>query len=136
MAKHQQSDKFCSQVTENINSTKYKDYKIEDGLLYQKTRIKDHLFDALVVPGKLHHYVLQAAHENLGRMGINKTYAFLQQWHFWPGMKKTNHQSHLNMSKVCTGEFESTTLHTWFPTTGEPAHVSSIHGFNWPFPHY
>ena len=48
--------------------------------------------------------------------------------------EKTNHQSHLKMRKVCTGEFESTTLHTWFPTTGEPAHVSFIHGFNWPFP--
>ena len=41
----------------------------------------------LVVPGKLHHNVLQAAHENLGHMGINKTYAFLQQWYFWPGIK-------------------------------------------------
>ena len=26
VANHQQSDKFCSQMTENINSTKYKDY--------------------------------------------------------------------------------------------------------------
>ena len=28
------------------------------------------------------------AHENLGYMGINKTYAFLHQRYFWPGMKK------------------------------------------------
>ena len=48
--------------------------------------------------------------------------------------EKTNHQSHLNMWKVCTGECESTTLHTWFPTTGEPAMYHLYMDLIGPFP--
>ena len=32
--------------------------------------------------------IMLAVHENLGHMGINKTYVFLRQCYFWPGMKK------------------------------------------------
>ena len=56
--------------------------------MYRKTKIKDQLFDAVVIPSKLQNDILMAAHENLGHMGINKTYAFLHQRYFWPGMKK------------------------------------------------
>ena len=34
MTEHQINDKFCSQVTQNINLPKYKDYKEDNGLLY------------------------------------------------------------------------------------------------------
>ena len=87
VAEHPINDKFYSQVTQNINLPKYKDYKVDNGLLYWKTKIKDHLFDTLVILSKLQHNVLHATHENLGHMGISKTYAFLWQRYFWPGMK-------------------------------------------------
>ena len=34
VAEHQINDKFCSQVTQNINLPKYKDYIVDNGLLY------------------------------------------------------------------------------------------------------
>ena len=80
-------------MKENLNLPKFSDYKVQDTILYQKTKVKKTLFDAVVVPSKLQHKILHAAHENLGHMGINKTYAFFRQRYFWPGMKKqiTNH---------------------------------------------
>ena len=89
----QNSDKFCIGVKENLNLPKFSDYKVQDSILYWKTKVKKTLFEAVVVPSKLQHKILHAAHENLGHMGINKTYAFLRQRYFWPGMKKqiTNH---------------------------------------------
>ena len=93
IAPKQNSDKFCIEVKENFNLPKFYDYKVQDDILYQKTKVKKTLFDAVVVPSKLQHKILHAAHDNLGNMGINKTYAFLRQRYFWPGMKKqiTNH---------------------------------------------
>ena len=84
----QEANELCKQIKGNLGLPKYQDYTIEDGLLYRKTKVKDQLFDAVVIPSKLQNNILIAAHENLRHMGINKTYAFLHQRYFWPGMKK------------------------------------------------
>ena len=34
VAEHQINDTFCSQVTQNINLPKFKDYTVDNGLLY------------------------------------------------------------------------------------------------------
>ena len=88
MANHQNDDETCQHIKHNLGLPKFNSYKLEDGVLYRVTRIKDQLFDAILVPGKLQNQILIAAHENLGHMGINKTYSFLRQRYFWPGMKK------------------------------------------------
>ena len=75
--KQQCNDELCNQIKQNLGLPKYQDYKLEDGLLYKGTKIKDQLFDAVVIPSKLQNNILIAAHENLGHMGITKTYAFL-----------------------------------------------------------
>ena len=77
--KQQCNDELCNQIKQNLGLPKYQDYKLEDGLLYKGTKIKDQLFDAVVIPSKLQNNILIAAHENLGHMGITKTYAFLCQ---------------------------------------------------------
>ena len=69
----QNSDKFCIEVKENLFLPKFSDYKVQDSILHWKTKVKKTLFDAVVVPSKLQHKILHAAHENLGHMGINKT---------------------------------------------------------------
>ena len=97
--------------------------------------LKKTLFNAVVIPSKLQHKILHAVHENLGHMGINKTYAFLRQRYFWPGMKKTNHKPYQDMYPVHTRELTSSTIHTWFSQSGETAHVSLVHGPNWSFAH-
>ena len=76
MADHHENDKFCMQVTQNINLPKYKDYKEDNGLLYLKTKVRKPLIWHIVIPSKLQHNVLIAAHENLGHMGISKTCIF------------------------------------------------------------
>ena len=85
---HQSTDDLCIFIKDNLSLPKHSEYKIENGILYCKTRIRDVLYDTVVVPGKIQGKVLLAAYENLGHMGINKTYAFLRQRYFWPGMKK------------------------------------------------
>ena len=75
--KQQEADELCNQIKQNLGLHKYQDYKFEDRLLYRKNKIKDQLFDAVVIPSKLQNNILIAAHEKLGYMGINKTYAFL-----------------------------------------------------------
>ena len=104
--KQQEADELCKQIKQNLGLHKYQDYKIEDGLLYRKTRIKDQLFDAVVMPSKLQNNILMAAHENLGHMGINKTYAFLHQRYFWPGMKKQI-THHIHTCGQCTQDNKS-----------------------------
>ena len=84
--KHQNDDGTCQHIKDNLGLPKFNTYKLENGILYRVTKIKDQLFDAIVIPGKLQNQILIAAHENLGHMGINKT--FLRQRSFWPGMKK------------------------------------------------
>ena len=71
MVDHQENDKFCMHAMQNINLLKYKDYKVDNGLLYQKTKVRNHLFDTLVIPSTLQHNVQITAHENLGHMGIS-----------------------------------------------------------------
>ena len=117
-------------MKENLNLPKFSVYKEQDGILYQKTKVKTTVFNVVVVPSKLQHKILHAAHENLGHMGINKTYAFLRQRYLWPGMKKTNHKPYQDMCPVCTRELMSSTIHTWFSQSGEPANVSLVHGPN------
>ena len=88
MMKHQNDDETCQHIKHNLGLPKFNSYKLEDGVLYRVTKIKDQLFDAILVPGKLQNQILIAVHENLGHMGTNKTYSFLRQRYFWPGMKK------------------------------------------------
>ena len=88
IVENQATDEMCQHILNNLGLQKFSGYMLEDGILYRKTKIKDTLFDTIVVPGKLQHQILLAGHENLGHMGINKTYAFLRQRYFWPGMKK------------------------------------------------
>ena len=76
---HRSTDYLCIFIKDNLSLPKHSEYKIENGILYRKTRIRDVLYDTVVVPGKIQGKVLLAAHENLGHMGINKTYAFLRQ---------------------------------------------------------
>ena len=85
---HQSTDALCKLVKDNLSLPKYEDYKLENGIVYCKTRVKNTLYDAVVVPGDMQSDIMLAAHENLGHMGINKTYTFLHQRYFWPGMKK------------------------------------------------
>ena len=99
----QPSDKFCIKVKHNLKLPKFSDYKIENEMLHQKTKVKNTLFDALVVPSKMQHKILHAAHENLDHMGINKTHAFLRQRYFWPGMKKQI-ANHIRTCEQCVQE--------------------------------
>ena len=99
----QASDKFCIEVKHNLKLPNFSDYKIENEILYWKIKVKNTLFDALVVPSKMQHKILHAAHENLGHMGINKTYAFLRQRYFWPGMKKQI-ANHIRTCEQCAQE--------------------------------
>ena len=101
--KHQDSDKFCSQVKRNIRSAKFQEYKVEDEVLYRKTKVRDQIFDTVVVPGKLQQHILHAAHENLGHMGINKTYSFLRKKYYWLGMKK-HITHHIRSCEQCSKE--------------------------------
>ena len=82
IVKQQQSDDLCKQVKENINHQRYYEYKVDHDILYRKTKAKNQLFDTVVFPSKLKYWILHAAHENLGHMGINKTYAFYTKDNF------------------------------------------------------
>ena len=82
IAPKQNSDRFCIEVKEKLNLPKFSDYKVQYSILYWKIKVKKTLFDAVIVPSKLQHKILHAAHDNLGHMGINKTYVFLRQRYF------------------------------------------------------
>ena len=99
--KQQCNDELCNQIKQNLGLPKYQDYKLEDGLLYKGT--KDQMFDAAVIPSKLQNNILIAAHENLGHMGITKTYAFMHKQYFWPGMKKQI-THHIHTCEQCAQE--------------------------------
>ena len=101
--KQQCNDELCNQIKQNLDLSKYQDYKLEDGLLYKGTKIKDQMFDAAVIPSKQKSNILIAAHENLGHMGITKTYAFLPQQYFWPKMKK-QFTHHIHTCEQCAQE--------------------------------
>ena len=47
IAPKQNSDKFCIEVKENLNLPKFSDYKVQDGILYQKTKVKKTLMQLL-----------------------------------------------------------------------------------------
>ena len=47
--------------------------------------------------------IMHAAHENLGHAGVTKTYAFLRQRYFWPGMKK-HVANHIRTCGECAQE--------------------------------
>ena len=100
---HQNNDDTCLHIKDNLGLSKFSNYKLENGVLYRVTKIKDSLYDAVVIPGKLQNQILIAAHENLGHMGINKTYAFLRQRYFWPGMKKQI-AHHIQTCEQCAQE--------------------------------
>ena len=51
--KQEYNDELCNQIKQNLGLPKYQDYKLEDGLLYKGTKIKDQQFDAVVIPSKL-----------------------------------------------------------------------------------
>ena len=103
IANKQTSDKFCTEVKDSLKLPKFCDYKVEDDVLYQRTKVKNTLFDTIVIPSKLQHKILHAAHENLGHMDINKTYGFLRQRYFWPGMKKQI-ANHVKTCEQCAQE--------------------------------
>ena len=40
IAPKQNSDKFCIEVKENLNLSQFSDYKVQDSILYQKTKVR------------------------------------------------------------------------------------------------
>ena len=129
--KQQCNDELCNQIKQNLGLPKYQNYKLEDGLLYKNTKIKDQLFDAVVIPSKLQNSILTAAHENLGHMCITKTYAFLCQAVFLAWHEETDCPSYTHLWTVCTSKLMSPTICPWNTKNPQPANVSFVHGSHW-----
>ena len=65
-----------------------KDILLKNGLLYQKTILKDHLESVtqFVLPKRFIHKVILACHDDNGHLGIEQTLRLLQERFFWPKM--------------------------------------------------
>lgn len=103
IATQQAEDPFCKEVLEKLHLPKFSSFKVANNILYRNTKIKTQVFDAVVVPADLQQKILHMAHENLGHMGRNKTYAFLRQRYFWPNLKQDVSQ-HVQTCELCIPE--------------------------------
>ena len=72
-------------------SLKYrKDLVIKDGLLYKKSQLKHHNQGIMqfILPGGFHKRTLRALHDDMGHMGMDKTFNLVQERFFWPKMSE------------------------------------------------
>lgn len=60
--------------------------EIIDGVLYRKRRDNDKLFYQLVLPEELRAMVLQSLHDDMGHMGIERTFDLAWTRFYWPRM--------------------------------------------------
>ena len=65
-----------------------KDFILKNGLLYQKTTLKNHpeLVVQFVLPKMFVHKVILACHDDNGHLGVEQTLGLLQERFFWPKM--------------------------------------------------
>ena len=89
------SNKLSTYVAQKMDSSsiqvllKYrKDLFLDNGLLYQKVTLKNHLEPVaqFMLPKRFIHKVILACHDDNGHLGMERTLGLLQERFFWPKM--------------------------------------------------
>ena len=79
-----------------------KDLILKNGLLYQRTTLKNHPEPVVqfVLPKRFIHKVILACHDNNGHLGMERTLGLLQERFFWPKMAE-DVQTHIHTCERC-----------------------------------
>ena len=73
-----------------------KDLVVKNGLLYKKANLKYHVvIMQFVLPKIFRKRTLQALHDDMGHMGMDRTLRLLQERFFWPKLNDDGH-SHIH----------------------------------------
>ena len=102
MKRLQEQDPDIQKLKHKLQHNKlYKEYyKIEDDLLKRKVVDGGHEFWSIYLPCSLVLQVLQAAHNDLGHNGFQRTYAVVKQVFYWKNIKE-NVRQHCKLCPVC-----------------------------------
>ena len=84
---------FENVLTEVEGRSAVKGYMVKDGLLVRKWMPHGPRFVGppvyqIVLPTKFRQEVLRTAHDQLGHLGVRKTYAYILNYFFWPRLKR------------------------------------------------
>ena len=104
----QQSDTSLQSLYARVNAIKNSDimhcYVVRENVLMRKCLPRSGLPDVydwqVVVPSPLHKIVLMTAHDDVGHMGIKKTYDRMLRYCYWPRVKR-DIASHVKTFVVC-----------------------------------
>ena len=86
----QAKDKFCKDISSKLQQGQLQDknpYYKENGILKKFVEDGKQRFEVVVLPQVLSNAALQLAHEGLGHNGSPRTYALLERYYYYKGLK-------------------------------------------------
>ena len=82
----QSIDPVISDLKDLLETQTHEKYELMDGIVFKKRGEGDLAF---YVPAELENEVVRIAHEKCGHFGIEKTYNYLQNYYWFPGMRSS-----------------------------------------------
>lgn len=80
----QDKDEKICEIRDNLENAESKFFELRNGLVYRKTSKSLLLF---YVPECMEHSVIKTYHDEVGHVGVNKTYELISRTYWFPSMK-------------------------------------------------